>query len=558
MRKAIDMATLGHCSGWTVRLCAAVLVLSSMAPGAEPTGRPPLPSIVPRPVRMEVCDGTFRFTPATRVIAGGRAAREAAKLIDALAPAMGFRLKQEEASSSPGNTVSLGIDRSLHDAVGDEGYALEAAPGRVTLRAPEAAGLFYGIQTLRQLLPPAIFSRQKVENVPWTVPCVRITDYPRLAWRGLLVDPARHFMPRRDVMRFIEAMALHKFNRLQMHLTDNEGWRIEIAKYPKLAEVGSKMDWTHLRRGADAPRHFGFYTQDDIRQIVRYAADRHITIIPEIEMPAHTGAAIVAYPALSLTPDAVAGLPPDQRWRKVRGVVAPRPETVAFMQGVLAEVADLFPGRYVHIGGDEANTNHWKSSGEMQAQMRRLNLKDVHELHSWFIKQMDGYLADHGRRMIGWDEILQGGLAPGATVMSWHGAAGGITAARAGHDTIMAPTSHTYFDYYQGPRPSEPRAIGGFIPLEKVYRFNPVPEELGRRQADHVLGAQAQLWGEYIPDEHHREYMAFPRACALIEVCWSPPHHLDYDLFLRRLAEHLKRLKAAGVNYRPLDATPVR
>jgi len=515
-------------------------------------------SLIPQPVSVVPRAGTFRFTPSTRIVAPGPARAEAAKLVDLLAPAMGGRLELVEAAPAAASVVHLQLEPALKGRLGAEGYQLDVAPDRIHLVAAEPAGLFYGIQTLRQLLPPAIFSRRNVQGVPWTVPCVRITDYPRFGWRGLLIDPARHFIPKGDVFRFIDAMALHKFNRLQIHLTDNEGWRIEIRRYPKLTEVGSKMDWTLRRGGGKGPRRTGFYTQDDIREIVRYAADRHITIVPEIEMPAHTGAAIVAYPRLSLTPEPIGGLSPEKRWYKVRGVVAPRPETVAFMQEVLAEVVGLFPGRHIHIGGDEANTNHWKASDEMQAQMRRLNLKDVHELHSWFIKQMDGYLAGRGRRMIGWDEILQGGLAPGATVMSWRGVAGGITAARAGHDTIMAPTSHTYFDYYQGPRDSEPRAIGGFVPLEKVYGFEPVPTELTAESAAHVLGAQAQLWGEFIPDHRHREYMAFPRACALIETCWSPPENRDYDRFLVRLKHHLARLKAAGIHYRPLVGNPVR
>ena len=514
--------------------------------------------LIPLPVSAAAQAGVFRFTPSTRIVADGPARAEATKLVNSLAPAMGYRLQCVEAAADATPVVHLRLGSDSTGKLGAEGYRLDVGPDRIDLVAPTPAGLFYGIQTLRQLLPPPIFSPRKVSGTEWTVPCVRITDYPRFTWRGLLIDPARHFIPKGDVMRFIDAMALHKFNRLQIHLTDNEGWRIEIKKYPKLAEIGSKMDWTLRRKGANATPRFGFYTRDDVREIVRYAAARHITIVPEIEMPAHTGAATVAYPRLSLTPDALAGLPPDERWRKIRGVVAPRPETVAFLQEVLTEVIDLFPGRYIHIGGDEANTKHWQASDEMQAQMRRLNLKDVHELHSWFIKQIDAHLTARGRRMVGWDEILQGGLAPGATVMSWRGVAGAVTAARAGHDTVMAPTSHTYFDYYQGPRESEPQAIGGFVPVEKVYRFEPVPPELTRDQARHVLGAQAQLWGEFIPDHKHRQYMAFPRACALIEVCWSPPTERDEDLFLRRLAHHLTRLSAAEIHYRPLDAKPAR
>jgi hexosaminidase len=393
------------------------------------------------------------------------------------------------------------------------------------------------------------------------VPCVHVIDYPRFQWRGLLIDPARHFIPTRDVERFIDTMALHKFNRLQIHLTDDQGWRIEIKKYPQLTQIGSRMDFSTMRqdgvtKGADSPPHGGFYSQDDIRHLVRYAADRYVTIVPEIEMPAHTGAAIVSYPQISLYPEKLSILSPPKRWAANEAVLAPRPQTVAFMQDILVEVMELFPSKHIHIGGDEANITHWTKSDEMQAMKQRLGLKDEAELHSWFIRQMDEFLGKHGRRLVGWDEIIQGGLAPGAVVMSWRGQAGGIAAAQAGHDVVMAPTSHTYFDYYQGPKEAEPRAIGGLIPLEKVYTFEPVPGELAADQAEHVLGGQGQLWGEYIADRKHREYMTYPRAAALSEVLWSPQEGRNYEQFVTRLAEHLKRLDAMGVNYRALVKEP--
>ncbi len=271
----------------------------------------------------------------------------------------------------------------------------------VTIRAAAPAGLFYGIQTLRQLLPPAIFSKQKVEGVPWTVPCVRITDHPRFAWRGLLIDPARHFIPVPDVEQYLDAMALHKFNRLQVHFTDDQGWRIEIKKYPQLTQTGAWMDFTTIvRKGqAEGKRPGGFYTQDDIRHLVRYAAERYITIVPEIEMPAHTGAAIISYPQIGLYPSRLSALPSEKRWTAHEGVLAPRPQTVAFMQDVLTEVMDLFPSKYIHIGGDEANIEHWKKCEEMQGLIREMKLKDEAELHSWFIRQMDAFLTSHGRRL---------------------------------------------------------------------------------------------------------------------------------------------------------------
>ncbi len=514
--------------------------------------------IIPHPVALEVHDGQFRFTTGTQVLAGAEVKAEAVKLLNYLTPAMGYRMTLVEDSFRVENVVRLEIESSLKEQLGEEGYQLEVTSRSIVIRAAKPAGLFYGIQTLRQLLPPAIFNKQKVEGIEWAVPCVRITDYPRFKWRGLLIDPARHFIPMQDVKRFVDTMALHKFNRLQMHLTDDQGWRIEIKKYPQLTKIGAWMDFTTMRsngsrKGASGQHPGGFYTQDNIRELVRYSAERYVAIVPEIEMPAHTGAAIVSCPDIGLYPGKLKNLPPEKRWTANERILAPRPQTIAFMQDVLTEVMELFPGRYIHIGGDEANKDHWKQSEEMQALLLRLGLKDEAELHSWFIRQMDAFLTRHGRLLVGWDEILQGGLAPGAVVMSWRGQAGGITAAKAGHNVIMAPTSHTYFDYYKGPAKTEPKAIGGHIPLEKVYQFEPVPSALDTGQAKRVLGGQGQLWGEYIADRKHRQYMAYPRAAALSEVLWSLREGRSYELFLNRLVEHLKRLNEMDVNYRPLD-----
>jgi hexosaminidase len=351
---------------------------------------------------------------------------------------------------------------------------------------------------------------------------------------------------------------LHKYNSLQIHFTDDTGWRIEIKRYPKLTRTGAWMDFTAIHKIDEAKeasdkRPGGFYSQDDIRRIVKYAAERYIKILPEIEMPAHTGAAIISYPEIGLYPEKLSALPVLKRWNANERVLAPRPKTVEFMQNVLTEVMELFPNTYIHIGGDEANIEHWKNSEGMQAQKRELGLKDEQELHSWFIRQMDSFLTSHGRRLVGWDEILQGGLAPGATVMSWRGQQGGITAANAGHDVVMAPTSHTYFDYYQGPSDKEPKAIGGDLPLAKAYGFEPIPKDIAAEKTKHVLGVQGQLWGEFISNTPHLEYMTYPRAAALAEIGWSPETSRDYEKFLVRLRCHLKRLDAAGVNYRKLD-----
>ncbi len=500
------------------------------------------PSVIPQPVTMQTGQGAFRITPTTPVAAADLVKVQAKQLIDALAPAMGFELKRIEGGPRDG-AIALSLDEMLKADLGQEGYTLEVTTKRIDLRAAKPAGLFYGIQTLRQLLPPPVFSPKRVEGVQWTLPCVTITDHPRFQWRGLLIDPARHFIPVKDFKHYVDTMALHKFNRLQVHFTDNIGWRIEIKKYPDLTRLASHRD----RSGGKG----GFYTQADIRELVRYAAERHVTIVPEIEMPFHAGAAINAYPQLGINPARVAGLSPDKRWGKLGGLVAPRPNTVAFMQDVLDEVIDLFPSPFIHIGGDEANLRLWAGDPELQAEMKRLDCKDAHELHSWFIKQMDTFLTKRDRRLLGWDEILQGGLAPGATVMSWRGIQHGITAAKAGHDVVMAPTSHTYFDYRQAP---QEKGLGrGVIDLRKVYTFDPVPAELNASQAKHVLGGQAQLWGELIADAQRRDFMTYPRACALIETLWSTPREHNIDLFFIRLVPHLKRLRAAGVNYRPLD-----
>jgi alpha-N-acetylglucosaminidase len=542
----------------TKRISAGILALAAFCGSAFAA----TPSIIPQPASMRTHEGVFRITADTTVVAKGKATAEADKLIATLAPAPGFRLKRGERASGTTRIV-LALERGLKAELGDEGYKLSVTPERIDLSAADPAGLFYGVQTLRQLLPPEILSSKPADGVEWIIPCVSITDSPRFQWRGLLIDPARHFIPVADVKHHIDAMALHKLNRLQMHLTDNEGWRVEIKKYPKLTELGSNMDWTLRYKKGEGPRRFGFYTQEDIRELVRFAAERHITIVPEIEMPYHAGSAIVGYPEHGVNMKHLAELPVEKRWwarggdwRPNSGLLGARPETVTFMQDILTEVIELFPSEFIHIGGDEANLKVWAGDPEMQALMKKLGCKDAHGLHSWFIKQMDAFLTKKGRRMVGWDEILQGGLAPGATVMSWRGVGGGIAAAKAGHDVVMAPTSHTYFDYRQAPK--ELGLGRGVIGVEKVYTFDPIPDTLNTDEARHILGGQGQLWGELIGDPKRRDFMTWPRACALSEVLWSPSDGRNLDLFLIRLTSHIKRLETAGINYRPLDGEPMR
>jgi hexosaminidase len=417
------------------------------------------------------------------------------------------------------------------------------------------------VQTIRQLLPPDVFRdaplRARAGAAAWTMPAVRIEDAPRFRWRGAMLDVARHFMPKEFVKKYVDLLALHKMNTFHWHLTDDQGWRLEIKKYPRLTEVGSRRARTMVghrdRRDStrwvyDSVPHGGYYTQDDVREVVAYAAARHITVVPEVEMPGHAVAAIAAYPELGVTGRPTAVL---ERWGISSNILNAEPSTMAFMQDVLGEVLTLFPSTYVHVGGDEADKTLWRADPRVQARIRALGLNDEHELQSWFIRQMDAFLAARGRRLLGWDEILEGGLAPGATVMSWRGTAGGIAAARAGHDVVMAPSSHVYLDYYQSQdRAREPLAAQAYLPLDTVYAFEPVPAGLTRAEARRVLGAQGNLWTEYVPTPKQAEYMAFPRLSALAEVTWTSREEKDFADFGRRLEAHLRRLDALDVNYR--------
>jgi len=388
------------------------------------------------------------------------------------------------------------------------------------------------------------------------MPCLEIEDYPRFSWRGMHLDVGRHFMPKEFIKKYIDLIALHKMNTFHWHLTEDQGWRIEIKKYPRLTQIGAWRKETiagHFSKKPmkfDGIAHGGFYSQDDIREIVEYAHRRYVTVVPEIEMPGHSQAAIVAYPELGNLSEK---LPMRTYWGVDENILNADESTILFMQDILTEVLGLFDSEFIHIGGDEAPKKQWEQSTKAQARIKELGLKDEHELQSYFIKRMDTFLTSKGRRLIGWDEILEGGLAPGATVMSWRGEKGGITASKAGHDVVMATTDYTYFDYYQGDPKMEPLAIGGYLPLQKVYSYNPIPAGMSKEQAKHILGAQGQVWTEYISTPKKAEYMAFPRACALSEVLWTPMEKKDYNNFIDRLDIHLKRLDILDVNFRPLN-----
>jgi hexosaminidase len=510
-------------------------------------------AVLPRPAKLSFGEGVFNLRSDTKIVTDKANKNSGTMLVHWLAPATGYVLRTEQAEDAD-NTISLRLDHSL-ERLGAEGYLLEATTGRISIKAPSEAGVFYGVQTLRQILPPAIFSPTPKPGVEWTVPVVRIEDQPRFRWRGAMLDVCRHFMPREFVLEFLDLLALHKLNVFHWHLTDDQGWRIEIKKYPRLTQVGAWRKESRLghegrtSHGFDKMRHGGFYTQHEIKEVVEYARQRHITVVPEIEMPGHAQAAIAAYPELG-----VKGEPLEvwTHWGISANIFNPSEKTILFMQDVLSEVIKLFPSEFVHVGGDEAIKDQWKASAQVQSRIKELGLKDEHELQSYFIRRMDTFLTSKGKRLIGWDEILEGGLAPGAAVMSWRGVQGGISAAKAGHDVVMAPTTHTYLDYYQSQEPGELPAIGGLLPLETVYAFEPIPSDLTADESRHVLGAQAQLWTEYLTSPGYVEYMAFPRLIGLAEVAWSAKEQRNYADFLARLRIHEQRLQLLDVNFKPI------
>ena len=511
-------------------------------------------NVIPMPVLVEALEGSFVLGIDTVIVAGPGTFLKAEQLADFLRPATGFALPVlEESSGVP--AIYLMLDDRLK-GLGSEGYELEVLSSGVKLRASSLAGLFYAGQSFRQLLPPEIFSDARVEMV-WQANAVRISDQPRFGWRGVHLDCARHFMPLEFVFKLLDLMALHKLNAFHWHLTEDQGWRLEIKKYPKLTEVGAWRAQTIIGHGYqtdpkfDGKPHGGFYTQEQARAVVKYAAALHINVVPEIELPGHAQAAIAAYPELGNTG---AQLKVGERWGIIEHVLNPNESTMQFLEDVFSEVLEIFPGTYIHVGGDECPKNEWKASPVAQARMQELGLHDEHELQSYFIRRMDAFLTARGRKLIGWDEILEGGLSPNATVHSWRGEEGGIEAARQGHDVVMAPQSHVYFDHYQAAdQAREPLAIGGHSPLEKVYGYEPIPAQLSSQEAKHVLGSQAQMWTEYVPTVSHAEYMLFPRLCALCEVLWTPANRKDFVGFSGRLLPHLERLSLKNVNFRPLD-----
>jgi hexosaminidase len=537
---------------------AALITTASLVSAQTPDSI----AIIPRPASLTVGRGSFVLSPRTTIWTDRIDSAVARGLARELTPATGYDLALRVGAARSGQRIVFRHASAADTGLGPEGYRLEVKPNVITVTAAAPAGAFYATQTLRQLLPVQIFRSAHVAGVAWRVPVVTVVDRPRFRWRGMHLDVSRHFMPKEFVKKYIDLLALQKMNRFHWHLTDDQGWRIEIKKYPRLTSVGAWRSRTlvgHERPDTtgnvyDNRPHGGVYTQDDIREIVAYARDRFVTIVPEIEMPGHSQAAIAAYPNLGNFSDSIGVW---DQWGVSTRILNPSDTTIHFMEDVLTEVMALFPGSYVHVGGDEAPKTEWKASPRAQARMKALGLADENQLQSWFTTQMDAFLSAHGRRLVGWDEILEGGLAPNAIVMSWRGTDGGIAAARAGHDVVMAPGSHTYFDAYQSQnQAAEPLAIGGYLPIDSVYAYEPVPAELEPRFASHILGAQGQVWTEYLEGPKNVEYMAYPRACALAEVLWTPKASRDFADFMRRLGVHEQRLDVLDVNYRrPAAAT---
>ncbi|MGB1252893.1 MAG: beta-N-acetylhexosaminidase [Candidatus Promineifilaceae bacterium] len=502
-------------------------------------------ALLPQPNTVAISAETpFTLNAQTTITCQPASQAEANYLADMLTAITGLTLPVSH-DATPTNSIQL---QGGTNAERDESYTLNVTDAQVVLAADHAAGLFYAVQTLGQLL--------SANGGAWEFPAVQIEDAPRFGWRGLHLDVGRHMFPVSFIKKFIDLMALHKFNIFHWHLTEDQGWRLEIKQYPKLAEVSAWRDATPLPATPqilDGKRYGGVYTQDEVREVVAYAQAQHITVVPEIEMPGHTIAVLSAYPDLGCVGE---GYKVRQLWGIEDDVFCAGTEAVyTFLENVLTEVFELFPSEFIHIGGDECPKVRWENCEKCQAKIAAEGLKNTHELQSYFIQRIEKFINANGRRLIGWDEILEGGLAPNATVMSWRGSQGGIDAATAGHDVVMSPTTYVYLDYAQSnDTENEPPAATYASPLllEKTFLFNPtegVPDD----KHHHILGGQANVWTEYIPTPEQAEYMTYPRACAVAESVWSAESGQDFDAFKARLATHLKRLDRFNVNYRPLD-----
>jgi hexosaminidase len=519
-------------------------------------------NIIPRPVDVMEKNGYFNFTKSALIVANSYVRHNADMLNFYLQKFYGFTLDVK--SIPPANktkaTITL-IVKNSEERKKDQ-YSLSVHKDRIEINATSNQALFYGIQTLLQLLP---VDKDSIQNTQFEIPQITIKDYPRFQYRGMHLDVGRHFFGVDEVKKYIDYLAYHKFNTFHWHLTEDQGWRVEIKKYPLLTAVGGFRNGTiighHPGTGNDSIHYGGFYTQEEIKDIVKYAKDRYITIIPEIEMPGHSSAAIAAYPELSCFPDESTLVKPNtpwagsrsgkqvqQTWGVFEDVYCPSDYTFKFLENVLDEVMQLFPSKYIHIGGDECPKDAWKRSEFCQKLIKEKHLKDENGLQTYFIGRIEKYLNSKGKSIIGWDEILEGGLAPNATVMSWRGEDGGVAAAKQHHHVIMTPGSYCYFDHSQT-KDEDSLTIGGYLPIDTVYNYEPVPKELNDEEAKYVLGAQGNVWTEYIDNNSKLEYMIFPRISALSEVLWSPKEIRNLEDFKARLPAMIKRYEMWGANY---------
>lgn len=522
--------------------------------------------IIPQPVEIKQpkTAGNFNITPSTQIVLEGSGLENAVHFLnDYLQRFYHFTLTTAQKASAT-SVIVLNYEKMDNPVAG--AYTLTSGSKGIYIAGDNEAGVFYGIQTLIQLLPVT-----NVQGSKLPIPYVSIKDYPRFTYRGLMLDAGRHFFPVDIVKKYIDYIALHKMNYFHWHLTEDQGWRIEIKKYPKLTETGGYRNGTIVGhfpgKENDNEKYGGFYTQEQIKEVVQYAAERYVTVIPELELPGHSSAAIAAYPQLSCFPDSATIIPHNmisaggkeqqanghvkivqESWGVYKDVYCPSDYTFNFLQDVIDEIIPLFPARYIHIGGDECPKDAWKESAFCQNLIKEKGLKDEHGLQSYFIGRIEKYINSKGKQIIGWDEILEGGLAPNATVMSWRGEQGGIDAAKQNHDVIMTPTTYVYFDYSQT-KQEDSLVIGGFLPLEKVYGYDPIPAVLDAQQGKHILGGQANLWTEYIANDKKIEYMIFPRVDALSEVLWSPKAKKDYSDFEKRLQTQFKRYDLWGTHY---------
>ena len=537
-------------------LCAAgvVALLSACSPGKDATAGPPAVgeplatasadlALVPLPASVVRGEGAFALGAATPLLAEGEQARTVASQFAALlASGHGIEPALAAAGTEAGGAIRFTLDPARAEA-GAESYLLEVTAAGVDVRAGDAAGLFYGAMTLLQLATPG-------DGGTIALPAVRIEDAPRFSWRGFMLDPSRHFWSVEETRQVIDAMALHKLNTLHWHLTDDQGWRVEIKQYPRLTEVGGcrvPSGDAGVDPATGEPRRYcGFYTQDEVRDIVAYAAARHITVVPEINQPGHATAAIAAYPELGSTGRQLA---PSSEWGVFPNLFNAEESTIAFLENVIGELIPLFPGTYFHIGGDEAVKDQWEASPRVQERMREVGAKTEMEMQSHIVARLEKYLSAHGKRLIGWDEILEGPMPAEATVMSWRGTEGGLKAAREGHDVVMSPSGDLYLDYLQTLSPEEPPGRPASIPMRQVYDFEPVPAELEADKRQHILGLQANMWTEHTRTFERLQHNVFPRLAAVAETGWTPKERKDYAGFLARLPAQLERYRRYGIGY---------